>query len=336
MTQRNEIFDMMKGVAILLMMYAHLVLGDTGTMQHIIYSFHMPLFFILAGIFAKELEAIPSFKQYSIKNAKRLLVPFYVTMLMRIGWGCVQAYCKHNVSYIIQPTLSMLAASPDGWHTQWGLVYAGPMWFLVSLFWVREIFYGIQYACKNVQKYQDELILGIAVALSIISVIVRPNLPSLPFGVLQAFTAVAFYAVGWYVHKYPVPWWVYAISVVVWPLAIRHGQVALDCCCMTYYPLSFVGACGGTYMIYLLCKGVSQIRTYIKERIVSLPGSLIGWCGIYSLPILCMHELEMYSDIYYSVMCRLPISCERAWGGVIAILFAYIVINTPILKDVYK
>ena len=42
MTQRNEIFDMMKGVAILLMMYAHLVLGDTGTMQHIIYSFHMP------------------------------------------------------------------------------------------------------------------------------------------------------------------------------------------------------------------------------------------------------------------------------------------------------
>ena len=200
MKQRNETYDLMKGIAMILMMLCHLVYTE-GSVKQFIYSFHMPLFFILAGVFAKNIEEISSFKDYTSKNAKRLLLPYVVTMLMLCAWGGVQAVAKQDVSFFLRHLFSMLTASADGWQTKWGLVYAGPMWFLIALFWVREIFYGIQRVCKCMKKYRDELVVGLSVALSIASVLIHPYLPSLPFCSMQACTALAFYAVGWYIHN---------------------------------------------------------------------------------------------------------------------------------------
>lgn len=331
MKQRNETYDLMKGIALILMMLCHLVYTE-GSVKQFIYSFHMPLFFILAGVFAKNIEDIPSFKDYTRKNAKRLLLPYFVTMLMLCAWGGIQAVAKHDVSFFLRHMLSMLTASADGWETKLGLVYAGPMWFLIALFWMREIFYGIQRVCKCMKKYRDELVVGLSVVLSIASVLIHPYLPSLPFSIMQACTALAFYAVGWYIHNHLQPWWIYGISVVVWPFAIVFGGVGIDSCTMNIYPLSLIGACGGTYAVYLLCKGWTRVINSLTLNITSP----LKWCGMYSLPVLCMHAFEMHSDMYYSVMCRLPICCERAWGGVIAILFAWLLIRVPYLKEVYK
>ena len=84
MKQRNETYDLMKGIALILMMLCHLVYTE-GSVKQFIYSFHMPLFFILAGVFAKNIEDIPSFKDYTRKNAKRLLLPYFVRMKKSIG-----------------------------------------------------------------------------------------------------------------------------------------------------------------------------------------------------------------------------------------------------------
>lgn len=324
----------MKGITIILMMLSHLLYTD-GPVKGFIYSFHMPLFFILAGVFAKNIEDISSFKDYTRKNAKRLLLPYVVTFLMLCAWGCIQSLAKNDISFFLRHLLSMLSASSEGWQSRWGLIYAGPMWFLVALFWVRELFYGIQRVCRCVNAYRDEWIVGINVCLSVVSVLIYRYVQLLPFSIMQAITALPFYAIGWYVHKHPMPWWVYALCVLVWPFAILYGGLDIACCRIDYYPLSFIGACGGTYVIYLLCKAWGKVILNIKHQASNIVTPL-SWCGVYSLPILCMHTLEMHSDIYYSLICRFPIVCERVWGGVFAILFAYIIIKLPILKDVYK
>lgn len=339
MNQRNIIYDLMKGIALILIMLCHLVYTD-GSVKQIIYSFHMPLFFILAGVFAKNITQIPSFKLYTIKNAKRLLLPYVVTMLILCAWGGIQAYEKHDISFFLRHLFSMLTASADAWHSQWGLIYAGPMWFLVALFVVRELFYGLQYVCARMTKYGDECVLGISIVLSVLSVIIHPYLPSLPFCIMQAFTALAFYAIGWYVHRHPMSLWVYVVCVMVWPMAIYYGNVELESAYLAYYPLSFIGACGGTYVIYLLCKAWSKVLSSINSINIKHHTSNIisplAWCGKYSLPILCMHTFEMHSDLYYSVICRIPIAYERVWGGVVAIILAWIILKIPYLKDVYK
>ena len=316
--QRIVEYDIMKGVGIILMMLAHLVYTE-GMPKQIIHSFHMPLFFILAGVFAKNLEEVSSFREFTRKNSKRLLLPYVVTFLMLCIWGGIQSVAKHDISFFLRHLFSMLTASADGWESEWGLIYAGPMWFLIALFWVRELFYGIQRVCVHVNKYRNELVVGVAIALSVLSVVIHPHIPALPFCIMQSFTAIGFYAVGWYIHRHPMPWWVYAICVIAWPLAIMYGGVGIDSCTVRCYPLSFIGACGGTCVIYLLCKEWSKMLSFInsfnfKHSTLNITSPL-SWCGIYSLPILCMHELEMHSDMYYTVMCRIPIDYERAGGG---------------------
>lgn len=333
--KRDTTIDLMKGVAIILMMMAHLVF-NTGMPKHIIHSFHMPLFLIVAGIFAKDISEIVSFQQFTIKNAKRLLLPYAVTMLILCAWGVLLAYAKHDISYVIRHLLSMLTGSADGWHTQWGIIYAGPLWFLVALFLVRELFYVIQRACLRIHKYKDELIVGICILLSLISVLVHPFMPALPFCIMQALTALGFYAVGWYVHRHPMPWWVYALCVIAWPYAIIYGYIGIDSCSINNYPLSFIGACGGTYVIYLLCKGWSKVIE--KVTVKHQPSNILTpltWCGIYSLPILCMHDFLMYSDIMNSIMLRVLFGGPLVWGGFFAVVMAYIVLRIPILKKVY-
>ncbi len=317
--QRIVTYDLMKGIALILMMFSHLALPNACIEQRIIYSFHMPLFFILAGIFAKDISQIPSFKQYTIKNAKRLLLPYVVTMLMLCAWGGIQSIFKEDISFFMFQLLRFFWASCDGLQTQWGLIYAGPMWFLIALFWIREIFYGLQCISLRIPKYGDECVLGISIIISILSVSIHPHLISLPFCVMQTLVALAFYAIGWYVYRHPMPWWGYMVCVIVWPLAIMYGGIELSAVGMECYPLSFIGACGGTYLIYLLCKVWSKVLSsinskYIKHHISNIISPL-AWCGMYSMPILCMHEFEMYSNIYYSVICRIPITYERAWGG---------------------
>ena len=335
--KRNKIYDLMKAAGIILVILAHLVYNE-GMVKQVIHSFHMPLFLLLAGVFAKNIDQIPSFEQYTAKNAKRLLLPYLVTMLMLCIYGGVQAFAKHDIGYFLRHFFSMLSASADGWNSQWGLIYAGPMWFLIALFWIREIFYGIQRVCARMPKYGDECIVGISILLSILSVIVHPYLPSLPFCIIQAFTALAFYAIGWFVHHHPMPWWVYVLCVLVWPFAIKFGSVGIDSCTLRNYPLSFVGACGGTYAVYLLCTGISQLHKYVSTLDIAHllhMQSPLAWCGMYSLPILCMHDLEMYSDIYNSIMIRLPFDIGRVWGGILAIGLAYLITKLPLLKEVY-
>lgn len=135
---------------------------------------------------------------------------------------------------------------------------------------------------------------------------------------MQAITALAFYAFGWYIHRHPMPWWVYSLSIFVWPFAIMFGGVNIVSCAIHYYLLSFIGACGGTYVIYLLCKAWSKVLSSInsiniKQHTLRITSPLT-WCGMYSLPILCMHTFEMHSDLYYSVICRVLIISERALG----------------------
>lgn len=46
--ERNITFDILKGIGILLMMWCHL----TQTHNQFVYSFHMPLFFLISGYYA--------------------------------------------------------------------------------------------------------------------------------------------------------------------------------------------------------------------------------------------------------------------------------------------
>lgn len=66
MRKRIEYIDLAKAIAILLMVLGHCAsLNDIPLIRSVIYSFHMPLFFIISGYFFKTLALKEGVIKYS-------------------------------------------------------------------------------------------------------------------------------------------------------------------------------------------------------------------------------------------------------------------------------
>ena len=72
--QRYDHIDIARGIAIILVVVGHSCHTPENPLNRLILSFHMPLFFFLSGIFAKECS-IPDIMRKIGPKAKRLLIP---------------------------------------------------------------------------------------------------------------------------------------------------------------------------------------------------------------------------------------------------------------------
>lgn len=79
MTNRNSTVDITKGIGIILVVLGHnsMVLHEPGVLFRVIFSFHMPLFFFLSGIFLKESS---QFNKFIISRVDSLLKPYFVIL----------------------------------------------------------------------------------------------------------------------------------------------------------------------------------------------------------------------------------------------------------------
>jgi fucose 4-O-acetylase-like acetyltransferase len=66
--------DVAKGITILLVVVGHTA-PFGSTMRNYVFSFHMPLFFILSGYTAKSAKSAKEYVQHIIKNFCKLILP---------------------------------------------------------------------------------------------------------------------------------------------------------------------------------------------------------------------------------------------------------------------
>jgi acyltransferase len=129
---RLNYIDYAKGIAIVLVVFGH-ILADDSPVKTWIYSFHMPLFFIVTGML---LAYKPKWSERRLVNnirikAVQLIYPYLTFSALAILWVVVyqlafQTGSFRNVSRIIIDTLVL-----DGYRT---------LWFLPALF-IAEILY---------------------------------------------------------------------------------------------------------------------------------------------------------------------------------------------------
>ena len=329
--ERDVTFDVLKGIGILSVMLCHLVYNE-GLIHKVVYSFHMPLFFLISGYFVKDVNCFVDFLNLTKKSARRLLLPFLVTMFMLVVWGAILAYAKQDIGFFMRPLLSLVLANADSIETQWGMPYAGCLWFLVALFVARECFALLQMALRNVSnKNRSHITLVICIVISWLVSVIHPRMLSLPFSIAQGLTALVFVAAGWYVRQNPkFAGWMKWLCVLCWPLSIMYGGINMESCTLNAYPLSVLGACGAVFLLYRIFS-FEKIKSNVLSRCLT-------WCGINSLVILCMHHLEMYSSVIYSLQCRIPQTHYFIGYGelLVAIVMAAVVLRIPYLKSVYK
>jgi fucose 4-O-acetylase-like acetyltransferase len=92
---RYKWIDYLKGIAIILVVYRHVLIGIERTHTYlpeylvkanmIFYSFRMPLFFILSGLFISTSFVKRTFKQLAMIKFENLLYPYFIWALLQIS-----------------------------------------------------------------------------------------------------------------------------------------------------------------------------------------------------------------------------------------------------------
>ena len=167
----------LKALGIVLVVLGHIA----SPISDFIYSWHMPLFFMISGFFIKT-EA--NIKDLIIKDWKRLMIPYFIFSALALAitslkiWGLQ----REPLNYLYE--LNAIAYWMDYKHLI--NTYAFVLWFLPSLFFAKIFYYTIK-------KYVSSLLLqaSLFVFLFMISFQVE-----LPFALSNALNSVLWIFIG--------------------------------------------------------------------------------------------------------------------------------------------
>lgn len=135
MKNRIQYLDIAKLIGLALVCFCHIPIPE-GNFHVWVYSFHMPLFFILSGMFFKP-------ESGSIKaNTKQLLIPFVAFNIIVILFTVCLNLLLTNTVIFPENILSDLLKSK---------YIIGPSWFLLSLFCIR-VFCGKLFSYLRIQE----------------------------------------------------------------------------------------------------------------------------------------------------------------------------------------
>lgn len=276
MNARYIEFDIMKGIGIILMIIGHL----TPYMTNVIFSFHMPLFFIVSGYFYKPTILNDSLK----KDFKRLVIPYIATALIVIAYYLLLSIVRKTdlVSEWI------IAAMYGGSSSHDSIILAdmpmiGAIWFLLALFWCKNIYNIIASKVTDPKKT-----FVLCLIISFTTIIIYKEIISLPFSINQGLSALIFYNIGHQIRQRGrfenINKTLVAVLLLLWIFAFNFSELYMVDCTYNILPLDILGAVGGTILIYYISRFVKNIK-YISK--------ILAYVGINSLAFLCIHLIDL-------------------------------------------
>lgn len=281
--ERDTTLDSMKGVAIIAMVIGHL----SFFMRDLIYSFHMPLFFITAGYVYKHRPI----KDALFKDARRLLLPYLIIgMVTLIGMFVVKYNC--SVEGILPCGVAFLWGTGT-YHFSpifGGAYVIGAIWFLLAMFWCKTTFNILHNAMIFNRLSMGG---GIALTLSALAIVIDNYLINLPFGLLTGISALMFYYIGYVIRNYNLFMrmniGIALICLILWLVAVRYSDLEMANLKYVNPILAVVGAVSASLFLYWI---LSKVRS-----------KTLAYLGTVSMAILCIHKvitstsLRSYFDI---------------------------------------
>ena len=203
--QRELKYDIAKGIAIILVIVGHGHCISPLTLSFI-YSFHMPLFFIIAGVFYHE----RGIKESVRMDFRRLMIPYFVfAALAAMKFSVSKGILQGDIQAVIDCITAMCWMTATGHHS---LLFSdiptvGIIWFLPTLFVCKNL-YNI--LLRRMTNDRHKLML-VCILISIAGV-AGDILVNLPFGILTGCGALVFYMAGNLLKTYKPTYAILAIG----------------------------------------------------------------------------------------------------------------------------
>lgn len=192
MKQRLEWIDQARGFSIFLVVYGH----NFPDYEPYIYSFHVPLFFFIAGIFHPTKVGISNI----IKRVKTVLLPYFIwAILLFLFWFFLGRKYGKSASEdlsVLDNFIGIFYAQGGQEYMDWGI----PMWFLPCVFILFVIF-------SVIRKIKHQFLCNVVVLVAILAGFcwARVSDIHLPWSFDVALVAMSFYLFGnilkeWLIH----------------------------------------------------------------------------------------------------------------------------------------
>lgn len=175
---RTGWIDIAKGIGILLVVFGHAEVGGTK----LIYSFHMPFFFIISGILYKESKAIVL---YAKKIVTRYIIPYFVLCFINL---LITVAKERDLSIVEKYIVGILYSRGS---TEW-MPNCSPLWFLTCISVALFSFNIIQKYCKR-SKARFGIIIICALMSYLLDIL---NAPKLVWNIDTALMALPFLEIG--------------------------------------------------------------------------------------------------------------------------------------------
>jgi len=297
--ERLTAIDIAKGIGIILVVFTHV--NYTPNILTVVYSFHMPLFFVLSGLLFKK-EKYTSFLLFFKHRFVKLVVPYiiyeiasivYLYITNEMLWPLFDVSAADYMEYIKQIAYSVRSMR----HVNQAL------WFIPCLFAVEMMYYFIS-------KMKKPLIVIVTVVLVCLGWVLESGVLSfdndlLPWNLDSGFFALGFYAFGnMFSHSIVTAirkaqqwkykgWICVGIALlcftVLLPLALYNGKITLGSKILHNGFILYATGIIGTIMILAL-------------SVVLGNNKFLKFCGSNSYTIMATHYVTkkyMVPQIYH-------------------------------------
>ena len=292
--KRIRSVDIAKGIGIICIILGHL---NNSSINRVVFTFHVPLFYLITGYFINEKGTVAEFIK---KKRKTLLIPYCITCCLIILFGTLKGCImgkpfEEFKEWVIASIYGAGGTLSRPFHIR-GI---GAIWFLLASFW------GSVCLRFSLKFHLWKRIVFI-VALFLFGVVTKKWI-WLPFSLQEGACAAFFLYLGFLYHKgekklnelpseikcFNLLWacitWVFFIKDFqsFWLVQCDFGRGAVD----------IFGSICACSVILLLSR--------IIDRKTALTASFLSYCGKYSLLVLSVHILELNLFPWHAILEKL-------------------------------
>lgn len=287
--KRIDWIDCAKGLGILLVIFGHSLHyeSDQVLIRGIIFSFHMPLFFILYGMTFRFSDDSKSFRKNLLKRFKHLFVPALISFILLTLIDLIYELDNLNITVFIKDHLTALLFCPGAAY-EIGSLHIGTvsmLWFIFVLFYASVL---IDFLHLHLPKRINVLICLILFVLGYFVIFAGFGLP---LALDTVFLVIPFILFGKFIMtRIKIPDIRYLIgSLILWVLSfiviVYFTGTYLEIAGRRYplFPVCHIAAIAGTVFICGLCGYFTKLVKVSKPLVI---------LGRYTLYVYIVHTFD--------------------------------------------
>ncbi|WP_296686386.1 acyltransferase [Flavobacterium sp.] len=318
---RLQYIDSLKGFLIILVVLGHVIQitnknFDNDIIFRYIYSFHMPLFFVLSGFvnFKKEFH----FKVLYFRLFQ-LIIPFF-------SWWFIKSVVIKNESFI--DSFVILMKSPDT-----------GLWFLWVLFFCICIFYFLNFIANKLSQ-RPEIILVFG-ALFLYIIFLLSNFRWFGFQFISWY--FMFFIIGFFIHKYEFiinkyNYLILLVTLILFPVLAFFSVIKglplfyknIDLGLYFSYIYKFIVALCGIFLFFNIFKSFFEKHKYLHIFFCFFKNLGSVTLGIYATHTLFIEYL--FDNQYYSLSYNLQLILFLIFSLTASYFLIFLIKKIKILK----